>query len=147
MASVNKVILVGNIGQSPEIRYLESGVATCGLRLATSETMTDRKTGEQKTRTEWHNVVLWRQTAEFADKYVRIGALVYIEGRMRTRSWIDKQGIERNATEVVADKLQLLERLDPKSEAGPKTAVRPADGKPKNGPVPGGADDLKNIPY
>jgi single-strand DNA-binding protein len=142
MASVNKVILVGNVGQNPELRYLESGVATCGLRLATSETMTDRKTGDRTSRTEWHNVVLWRQTAEFADKYVRTGSLVYIEGRLRTRSWTDKLGIERQGTEIVADQLQLLER---KGDAG--KGKGDAGTGTQGGPVPGGADDLKNIPF
>ncbi|MDG2425826.1 MAG: single-stranded DNA-binding protein [Flavobacteriales bacterium] len=135
MASVNKVTLLGHVGQDPSIRYLESGVAMCSLRMATSETMTDSKTGERKSRTEWHNVTLWRQSAEFADKYVKTGALVYIEGQLRTRTWQDKQGIQHKSTEIISDHLQLLDRKS--DEAA----------KPSTGPVPGEADDIKDLPF
>lgn len=109
--AINKVILVGNIGADPEVRYLEGGTAVASLRLATSETYKN-KTGERVTQTEWHNVVLWRGLAEIAEKYVKKGMLIYVEGKLRTRSWDDKDGNKRYTTEVVADTLQMLSRKD-----------------------------------
>jgi len=89
--SINKVILVGNVGKDPEIRYLEGGTAVCSFPLATSESYRNRD-GEKITNTEWHNIVLWRGLAEIAEKYVKKGSQLYIEGRIRTRSWDDKEG-------------------------------------------------------
>lgn len=105
---VNKVILVGNLGKDPEVRHLEGGTAVANFTLATSESYTDRNTGQRVTQTEWHNVVLWRKTAEIAEKYLRKGRQVYIEGKLRTRSWTDRDGHTRYTTEVVGDTLQLL---------------------------------------
>jgi single-strand DNA-binding protein len=105
--SVNKVILVGNVGADPEVRYIESNTPVCNLRIATSETYKNR-TGEKVTSTEWHTVVLWRGLAEIAEKYVKKGMQLYIEGKIRTRSWDDKDGNKRYATEIIADVLQLL---------------------------------------
>jgi single-strand DNA-binding protein len=105
--SVNKVILVGNVGADPEVRYIESNTPVCNLRIATSETYKNRN-GEKVTNTEWHTVVLWRGLAEIAEKYVKKGMQLYIEGKIRTRSWDDKDGNKRYATEIVADVLQLL---------------------------------------
>lgn len=108
MAGINKVILVGNLGQQPELRYTPSGIAVCSLRMATSESYTDRASGERVTTTEWHNVVLWRGLAETAGKYLKTGSQVFIEGKLKTRQWQDQQGQNRYTTEVVADVMQLL---------------------------------------
>lgn len=107
--SVNKVILVGNVGKDPEVRYLENGVAVCNFPLATSETYTN-KNSERVTQTEWHNIVLWRKLAEIAENYVKKGMQLYIEGRIRTRSWEDQDGNKRYTTEVYGDTMQMLGR-------------------------------------
>ena len=116
MAGINKAILVGNLGKDPEMRYTPNGVAVCSFPMATSETYKDRKTGERVTQTEWHNIVIWRGMAETAEKYLRKGSQVYIEGKIKTRSWEDQQGQKRYTTEVVADVMQLLDR--PNSSGG-----------------------------
>ena len=108
MSGINKVILVGNLGKDPEVRYLEGGTAVANFTLATSETYKDRTTGERKTQTEWHNVVLWRGLAEVAEKYLRKGSQVYIEGSIRTRKWQGQDGQDRYTTEVVANEMQML---------------------------------------
>ena len=105
---VNKVILIGNLGRDPEVRYLEGGVAVANFPIATSETYRDRNSGERITQTEWHNIVLWRGLAEVAEKYLRKGNQVYIEGKLRTRSWDDQNGNTRYTTEVVADNMTML---------------------------------------
>jgi single-strand DNA-binding protein len=105
--SVNKVILVGHVGQDPEVRYIDNNTPVCTLRMATSDVYKN-KAGEKVTTTEWHSVVLWRGLAEVAEKYVKKGSQVYIEGRLRTRSWDDKEKVKRYTTEIVADVLQLL---------------------------------------
>jgi len=107
MSGVNKVILVGNLGKDPEVRHLESGVAVASFSLATSESYKDRNSGERKTITEWHNVVLWRGLAEIAEKYLHKGDQVYIEGRLRTRSWESDNGT-RYSTEIVGDNMTML---------------------------------------
>jgi len=105
--SVNKVILVGNVGKDPDVRYLEKGVAIARFPLATSETYKSRD-GERVTATEWHNVVLWRGLAEIAEKYIKKGSQLYIEGKIRTRSYDDKDGNKKYMTEIVADQMQML---------------------------------------
>ena len=110
MAGVNKAILVGNLGKDPEMRYTPNGVAVCSFPMATSETYKDRNSGERITQTEWHNVVIWRGMAETAEKYLKKGSQVFIEGKIKTRSWEDQQGQKRYTTEVVADVMQLLDR-------------------------------------
>ncbi|MFW6257210.1 MAG: single-stranded DNA-binding protein [Prolixibacteraceae bacterium] len=105
--SVNKVILVGNVGKDPEVRHLDSGVAVANLPLATSESYI-AKNGDKVTTTEWHNIVLWRGLAEVAEKYVKKGRQLYIEGRIRSRSYDDKEGIKRYITEIYADNMQML---------------------------------------
>ncbi len=107
MSGVNKVILVGRLGRDPEVRHLESGVAVASFSIATSETYKDRNTGERRENTEWHNIVLWRGLAEVAEKYLKKGDQVYIEGKLRTRSW-EKDGVTRYTTEVVADNMNML---------------------------------------
>ncbi|EOM8120649.1 single-stranded DNA-binding protein, partial [Salmonella enterica] len=98
---VNKVILVGNLGQDPEVRYMPNGGAVANLSLATSDTWTDKQTGDKKERTEWHRVVLYGKLAEIASEYLRKGSQVYIEGALRTRKWTDQSGVEKYTTEVV----------------------------------------------
>jgi single-strand DNA-binding protein len=105
--SVNKVLLIGNVGKDPDIRYLDSGVAIARFPLATSETYKNRE-GEKVTTTEWHNIVLWRGLAEVAEKYVKKGSQLFIEGRIRTRSYDDKDGNKKYVTEIVADTMQML---------------------------------------
>ncbi|MDT8412454.1 MAG: single-stranded DNA-binding protein [Vicingaceae bacterium] len=117
MAGINKVILVGNLGKDPEVRYLEGGTAVANFSLATSENYTDRSSGEKKTITEWHNVVLWRGLAEVAEKYLKKGNQVYIEGKLRTRKWQDKDGHDRYTTEIVGDSMQMLGRKDDNSSS------------------------------
>ena len=123
MAGINKVILVGNLGQQPELRYTPNGIAVCSLRMATSESYTDRASGERVTTTEWHNVVLWRGLAETAGKYLKTGSQVYIEGKLKTRQWQDQQGQNRYTTEVVADAMQLLGPAPGKDNAQPQAAA------------------------
>ena len=105
--SVNKVILVGHVGQDPEVRYLDNNTPVCTLRMATSDVYKN-KNGDRVTTTEWHSVVLWRGLAEVAEKYVKKGSQIYIEGKLRTRSWDDKDKNKRYTTEIVADVMQLL---------------------------------------
>lgn len=107
MASVNKAILVGNLGKDPEVRHLEGGVAVARFPIATSETFKD-KNGEKQERTEWHNIVVWRGLAEVAEKYLKKGQSVYIEGKIRTSNYQDKEGIQRYSTEIVADNMTML---------------------------------------
>jgi single-strand DNA-binding protein len=107
MASVNKVILIGNLGADPETRYLPSGDAVTNIRIATSEKWKD-KSGEQQEHTEWHRIAFFGKTAEIAGEYLKKGSPVYVEGRIRTRKWQDKEGQERFSTEIVADRMQLL---------------------------------------
>jgi len=108
MASVNKVILVGNLGRDPETRYMPDGNALCNLNLATTYTWKDKASGDKKEETEWHRVTLRNRLAEIAGEYLKKGSPVYIEGRLRTRKWTDKENIERYTTEIVADSMQLL---------------------------------------
>lgn len=121
---INKVILVGNVGGDPEVRYLEGGVAVANFSLATSESYKN-KNGERVTQTEWHNIVLWRGLAEVAEKYVRKGMQLYIEGRIRTRSWEDKDGNKRYTTEIFGDNMQMLGRKSDSSESNNSTEYKP----------------------
>ncbi|MFA5218956.1 MAG: single-stranded DNA-binding protein [Bacteroidales bacterium] len=105
--SVNKVILVGNVGKDPEIRHLENNLVLARFSLATSETYKNRN-GEMVTNTEWHNIVAWRQLAELAERFIRKGRQLYVEGKITTRQWDDKEGNKRYTTEIVADNIRLL---------------------------------------
>jgi len=111
MAGVNKVILVGNLGKDPEVRHLENGTAVANFPIATSESYKDRE-GNRVDQTEWHNVVVWRKLAEIAESYLKKGSQIYLEGKLRTRSWDDPQGNKRYTTEVVADTFTMLGRRD-----------------------------------
>jgi single-strand DNA-binding protein len=126
MAGINKVILLGNLGKDPEIRYLEGGTAVANFTLATSENYKDKTSGERKTITEWHNVVLWRGLAEITEKYLKKGNQVYIEGKLRTRQWQDKDGNTRYTTEIVAENMQMIGRKDDNSSSTPSdTSIPP----------------------
>ena len=107
MASVNKVILIGNLGADPETRYLPSGDAVTNIRIATTDTWKD-KSGEKQEHTEWHRIAFFGKLAEIAGEYLKKGSPVYVEGRIRTRKWQDKEGQDRYSTEIVADRMQLL---------------------------------------
>ena len=114
---INKVILVGNVGMDPEVRSLETGVKVARVRLATTERIFNRQTNESTEHTEWHTVTLWRNLAEVADKYVRKGSQIYIEGRLRSREW-ERDGVKHYATEIVADELKLLGRRPEGAQQG-----------------------------
>jgi single-strand DNA-binding protein len=105
---VNKVILVGNLGADPDTRYMPSGKAVTNIRVATSESWKDRTTGDMQERTEWHSVVMYDKLGEIAAEYLRKGSQVYIEGKIRTRKWQDKEGKDRYTTEIIADQMQML---------------------------------------
>ena len=108
MASVNKVIIIGNLGRDPEVRYTPNGAAVCNLRIATTRNWKNRESGEKQEETEWHSVVLYDRQAEVAGEYLKKGRPVYIEGRLKTRKWQDKDGNDRYTTEIVAETMQLL---------------------------------------
>ncbi|MCW5574706.1 MAG: single-stranded DNA-binding protein [Burkholderiales bacterium] len=108
MASVNKVILIGNLGKDPETRYLPSGDAVTNITVATTESWKDKKSGDKQEHTEWHRISFFGRQAEVAGEYLKKGSPVYIEGRIRTRKWQDKEGQDRYSTEIVADRMQLL---------------------------------------
>ena len=142
--SINKVILVGNVGKDPEIRHLDSGVSVATFTLATSETYL-AKNGDKVTSTEWHNIVLWRGLADVAEKYVKKGKQLYIEGRIRSRSYEDKEGMKRYVTEIYGDVMKLLGSRESQPgyhpESGAKTEVKPPVNEEPDYQV-GGNDDL-----
>lgn len=124
MRGVNRVMLIGNLGKDPDVQFLEGNIAVAKFPLATTETFKDRS-GKLVSQTEWHTVVLWRGLAELAQKYLHKGSLVYIEGRLRTRSWEDKEGNRKFATEVVGDNLIML---DKRMEGAPNAHLHPDTG-------------------
>ena len=133
MASVNKVILVGNLGKDPETRYMSSGDAVCNITIATSESWKDKNSGEKREVTEWHKIVFYRKLAEIAGQYLRKGSSVYIEGRIQTRKWQDKDGNDRYTTEIEATEMQMLgsRQSGGQSDQGgyqPPPSPRPAGG-------------------
>jgi len=135
MASVNKVIVIGNAGKDPEVRYTPSGAAICNLTLATSRKWKNKESRDMQEETEWHRVVLYDRIAEIAGEYVKKGKPVYVEGRLKTRKWQDKEGKDNYTTEIVAESLQLLGGRDeaPSKPASPATpAARPAAPKPSS---------------
>lgn len=123
MRGVNRVMLIGNLGKDPDMQYLEGNIGVAKFPLATTETFKDRS-GKLVSQTEWHTVVLWRGLAELAQKYLHKGSLVYIEGRLRTRSWEDKEGNRKFATEVVGDNLIMLDKRTDGSSHAPGTATQ-----------------------
>jgi len=133
MAGVNKVILVGNLGKDPEVKYLDNGVAVANFSLATTENYKNKE-GEKVSQTEWHNIVLWRGLAEVAEKYLKKGANVYIEGKIKTRKWEDKDGNTRYNTEILADNMTMLgskqDSQKPPINSTQETATDTADDLP-----------------
>ena len=130
MASLNKVMLIGNLGKDPEVRAIPSGVKVANFSIATSENYTD-KNGQKVDKTEWHNIVMWRGLAEIAEKYLRKGSQVFVEGRLQTRSWDDQSGQRKYMTEVVVDNLVMLGR--PRGEGGSYGGEGDALGQPRGG--------------
>lgn len=126
---VNKVIIVGNLGNDPDTKYMPSGSAVTNLSVATNESWKDKQTGEQKDRTEWHRVAMFGRLAEIAAEYLRKGSQVYIEGKLRTRKWQDQQGNDKYTTEIIADEMQML--------GGRSGGGAPAMGGGSGGPPPG----------
>lgn len=115
---INKVILIGNLGADPEVRYMTNGEAVANLSVATSEGWKDKETGENKERTEWHRVVFYRRLAEIAGEYLKKGSKVYVEGKIRTRKWQDQNGQDRYTTEIYGDELQMLDRAGADAGSG-----------------------------
>lgn len=124
--SFNKVILIGNVGKDPEVRHLETGTAVSSFTLATTERFRN-KAGELQDQTEWHNIVCWRNLAELSEKYIKKGAQIFVEGKIRTRSWQDQTGAKRYTTEIVADNIRLLDRKSTVA-AAPAEPVAPVQG-------------------
>ena len=119
MAGINKVILVGRLGRDPEVKYTPSGVTVANFSIATSEEWKDKGTGEKQERTEWHRIVAWRRLGEICGEYLRKGKQVYIEGKLQTRSWEDRDGNKRYTTEIVASNMQMLDSLGRDMRAEP----------------------------
>ncbi|OZI63102.1 single-stranded DNA-binding protein [Bordetella genomosp. 11] len=164
MASVNKVILVGNLGRDPEVRYSPEGSAICNLSVATTSQWKDKNSGEKREETEWHRVVMYNRLAEIAGEYLKKGRSVYIEGRLKTRKWQDKDtGADRYSTEIVADQMQMLGGREGGGEGGGyggggggyedapqqrqprQQAQRPAPQRPASQPAGGGAANLTDM--
>lgn len=145
---INKVIVVGNLGQDPDTRYMPSGSAVTNITVATNESWKDKQTGEQKDRTEWHKVAMFGRLAEIAAEYLRKGSQVYIEGKLRTRKWQDKDGKDRYTTEIVADEMQMLGGRGGAGGSAPMRDDRPPQGAPSSPPPQGSSDDFDDdIPF
>ena len=144
MASINKVILIGNVGKDPEVRYTPSGAAICNISIATSRNWKDKNSGERQEETEWHRVVFYDRLAEIAGEYLRKGRSVYVEGRLKTRKWADKDGIEKYTTEIIADQMQMLGGKD--GAEAPAPAPKPAAKTPAK-PSTGFDDMDDDIPF
>ena len=165
MASINKVILVGNLGRDPETRYMPDGGAVTNVSIATTDTWKDKTSGEKKEATEWHRVVFFNRLAEIAGEYLKKGSQVYVEGRLRTRKWQDKEGQDKYTTEIVCDTMQMLGGRQGMGEGGARGSDRGADRgesaesrgapPPEGRPAPAGAkkpagkfDDMEDdIPF
>jgi len=163
MASVNKVIIVGNLGRDPETRYMPSGDAMTNIAVATTDKWKDKTSGEQKEATEWHRVAFFGKLAEIAGQYLKKGSQVYVEGKLRTRKWTDKDGVEKYTTEIIADTMQMLgsrqgmggASADDSGYGGGAPAQRPASGggsaggasRPASKPAPNFSDMDDDIPF
>lgn len=154
MASVNKVILVGNLGRDPEVRYSTEGSAVCNISIATTSNWKDKSSGERREETEWHRVVMYNRLAEIAGEYLRKGRPVYIEGRLRTRKWQNKEGQDQYTTEIIADQMQMLggrEGMGGAEGGGGnyEAASRPAATRPQGqrpaAPAAGGGSNLGDL--
>ena len=146
--SLNKVILIGNLGRDPEVRYMPNGEAVCNFSIATSETWNDRQTGQRQERTEWHNITLYRRLAEVAGQYLKKGSQVYIEGRIQSRKYTDKNGIERTAYEIIGNEMKMLGGKAEGSSESANTAEPPAPPRRQAPAAPAQpVDDINEIPF
>ena len=143
MAGVNKVILVGNLGKDPEVRYLEGGTAVANFPIATSESYKD-KSGNRVDQTEWHNIVVWRGLAEVAEKYLKKGMQVFIEGKIRTRTWQDKDNNKRYTTEIIADNLTILGRKEDNTGSSSASSSKQED---SNAPIAAANNTTDDLPF
>jgi single-strand DNA-binding protein len=147
---INKVIIVGNLGQDPETRYMPSGAAVTNFTVATNESWKDKQTGEQKDRTEWHRVAMFNRLAEIAAEYLRKGSQVYIEGKLRTRKWQGQDGNDRYTTEIIADEMQMLGGRGDGGGGnfgGSRGGNKPSQGGGNAPPQPGPDDFDDDIPF
>ena len=145
MASVNRVQIIGNLGKDVETRYMPNGDAVSNCTVATTDSWKDKNTGEKKEVTEWHRVVFFRNLAEIAGKYLKKGSMVYIEGSLKTRKWTDKDGHERYTTEIVGDKMQMLDKRQGGGNAEPAPNQAPAGNTGGDDQPP--ADDYTEVPF
>ena len=145
---INKVIIVGNLGNDPEVRYSQAGAAITNISVATSEVWKDKQTGQPQERTEWHRIVFFNKLAEIAGEYLRKGSKVYIEGQIRTRKWQDKEGQDRYTTEIVSNEMQMLDARGANSggsAAGGFDQSAPSKGVPAPAPVASPGGDIGNF--
>jgi single-strand DNA-binding protein len=142
---VNKVILIGNLGSDPDVKFTPSGVPVANFNLATSESWTDRN-GERQERTEWHRLVLWRKLAEIAGQYLKKGSKLYVEGRLQTRSWDDQSGQKRYTTEVEVRDMQMLDSRGEAPDAGGRTSGDPGPAAAQ-GPMPASSEEDDDLPF
>ena len=147
MASLNKVILIGNLGKDPETRYAPSGDAICNLTLATTETWKDKSTGERREATEWHRVVFFGRVAEVAAQYLKKGSQIYVEGRLQTRKWQDQNGQDRYTTEIRGDEMKMLGRREDGGTPSPRQSPPQATQRAPAQPASGFGDMSDDIPF
>lgn len=145
---LNKVILIGNLGRDPETRYMTNGDAVCNFSVATSENWTDRNSGQRQERTEWHNIVLYRKLAEIAGQYLKKGSQVYLEGKIQSRKYTDKNGIERTAYEIIGSEMKMLGGKTEGSSESANTAEPPPPPRRQDSAAPvQQVDDTDGIPF
>jgi len=155
MAGVNKVIILGNLGNDPEMRYMPNGEPVANISIATSETWNDKNTGEKREKTEWHRVVAYRRTAEIIGQYTRKGSKLYVEGKLQTRKWTDNNGVDRYTTEIIADSVQLLDSRGDGNRGHDDHSSRGGQGHQQQQPQqnnapqynPPAQDDFDNVPF
>ena len=147
MAGINKAIILGNLGNDPEMRYMPNGEPVANLSIATSETENDKNTGEKRERTEWHRVVAYRKTAEIIGQYTRKGSKLYVEGKLQTRKWTDNNGVDRYTTEIIADSVQLLDsrRDDQDGQQGYQQQGYQQQQRQQHNPPP--QQDFDDVPF
>lgn len=148
--SLNKVILIGRLGRDPEVRYMPNGDAVCNFSVATSESWTDRNSGQRQERTEWHNISMYRRLAEIAGQYLKKGSQVYLEGKIQSRKYTDKQGVERTAYEIIGDEMKMLggrNDSQPTQQSSPPPAPPQAQSAQPVQPVQPAADIDSDIPF
>lgn len=143
---VNKVILIGNIGQDPEVRYMPSGAAVANVNIATTEVWNDRQSGQRQERTEWHKVVFFNKLAEVVQQYLKKGSKIYIEGKLQTRKWQDQNGIDRYTTEIVSNDMQMLDGRTGDFQGGQNQNAPAQNAPSQNAPAQQGNNQRQNTP-